>query len=208
MRLEKSSAAVSVMLLGLGILPTFWRAAVRTGETVSEPVAISRKKPMTARLSSEGEDQSHPIESPWPWEAQLTGGLEDKVNLSWKELPVQVVLARGVEVELPQFVRNGANGSRALGVDLDGSAQVLKLSTIRVRVDGQAKARAANIGLLSVEVDRRLVGPDGAELAERIQTVPVQGTVEPMVAERAPGALRKATRARAQSGTVVADSSR
>lgn len=137
----------------------------------------------------------------------LTSSLEHKVNLSREVLSMEVVLAGSVEVELGEVVRDTANGGRAVGVDLDGGAQVLKLSTAGVRVDGQAEGGAANGGLATVDVDRGLVGANGAELVEGVQAVPVEGTLELVEAERTLGALGQASRTRAEGGAVVADGS-
>lgn len=129
------------------------------------------------------------------------------MNLGREVLPVEVVLARSVEVELSQVVRDTTNGGRAVGVDLDGGAQVLELSTAGVRVDGQAEGGAANGGLATVDIDGGLVGANGAELVEGVKAVPVEGTLELVEAERTLGTLGEASRARAEGGAVVADSS-
>lgn len=129
------------------------------------------------------------------------------MNLSREVLPVEVVLAGSVEVELSKAVRLAANSGSTIGHNLDSSAQVLKLGATGVRADRQAKGRAADGGLPSVDVDGGLTGANGTELIVSVEAVPVEGPVQLMVPEGTVSPLDKVSRARVEGRAVVADGS-
>jgi hypothetical protein len=129
------------------------------------------------------------------------------VNLAREVLPVEVVLTGSVEVKLGKVVGLAADRRRAANSDLDVVSQVLELGTRGVRVDSEGEGGAADGILLSVDVDRGLVGTSGAELKGTIKAVPVQRTFDLMVAPNAFVPLGKVRGTGVQGGAVVARSS-
>lgn len=138
----------------------------------------------------------------------LTGSLEDKVNLSRVVFALEMMLARSVEVELPEGIPLTSNESRAADDNLDSGAEVLKDSTLGVVGDGEAKGRATDDSALAGDdIDGRLVLASGADGVASSKAVPVKRALELMVAEGAIVTGDDAIGARAQMGAVVAHGS-
>lgn len=105
------------------------------------------------------------------------------MNLQRVVLGIDMVLAGRVEVELSEIVCLAVADESAMGLDLNGGAQVHKLGALRRSVDvdcgpSRDAARGAR------EVDRRLVSTLGAErVVFFVERIPVERALKAVVAK-------------------------
>lgn len=98
------------------------------------------------------------------------------------------MLTRSVEVELSQLIRLAIGHERAIDGHLDGSAEVLKLSTMGISIDLECDGASVGSGDGGIQVDGRLVLARGAQLVGRlVEAKPVQRSSESGVAKGADG---------------------
>ena len=202
---EKSRESVVVVSPELGIWPTLPRTAVIREEAESPEPAISRGIPTTERESSVDGRVSFRKALQCHQACTLTLSLEDEVNLAGVVLAADAVLGGRVEVELLKSIVGTVKVDGAGGIGLDTVAKVLELGTRRSVVGGEVDGAAAG-GRCSagVDVDGRLVGAGGAERVVVTQAVPVERTLELIVAKLTICTAGKVGVTRVKSGAVVA----
>lgn len=131
------------------------------------------------------------------------------MNLHGVVFAIDVVLGRGVEVELSKVVGLAVADEVAVGNDLKRAAEVEELSTkgVVVHIEGEAVAGDGGDGT-GVDVDGGLVGALGAHLVADIKTVPAQGALGLVEAELGDiSTFLEANAARPEGGGVVAEGS-
>lgn len=91
---------------------------------------------------------------------------------------------------------------------MDGGAEVLNGSTVRVRGDVEVIGSAGDDGSLGAnDIDGRLGLSSSTELVLAVKSVPVDGTLKLMVPEASLSSLSESKVTRSQRCAVMADSS-